>query len=85
MPRAESARLRISLDLAALPAELVGHLEEEPHVLDAGDLQAEQREDGIRRVEDRQRRVVEEGGAIDDDELVGEPQGLDDALDPARA
>ena len=71
-------------DLAALVAELVGDLEEEAHVLDARDLEAEHREDDVGRVEDRQRRVVEEGRAVDDDEVVVAAQRLEDLLDAGR-
>ena len=38
----------------------------------------------VGRVEDGQRRVVEERRAVDDDEVVGQAQRLDDPLDPGR-
>ena len=40
-------------DLALLVAELFGDLEEQAHVLDARDLEAEHRQDHVGRVEDR--------------------------------
>ena len=55
----ESARLRTSLILSWLVAELLGHLEEEAHVLDARDLEASIVRTMSACVEDRQRRLVE--------------------------
>ena len=83
MPSLESARLRTSL-IFGLVAELIGDLEEEAHVLDARDLEAQHRQDDVRRIEDRQRRVVEVGGAVDDDELVSCAERLQDVLHARR-
>ena len=69
IPSAESARLRMRRTFR-LVSELLGDLQEEAHVLDAGDLETEHRQDHVGDVEDRQRRVVEERGAVHDDEVV---------------
>ena len=52
-------------------AELLAHLEEQAHVLDAGDLEAEHRQDDVGGIQDGERGVVEIGRAIDDDQVVG--------------
>ena len=71
-------------DLALLVAELFGDLQEEAHVLDARDFETEHRQDHIGGVEDGQRRVVEVGGAVDDDEVVVGAEAFEDLLDARR-
>src|SRR4051794_38752333 len=61
-------------------AQLLRHLEEEADVLDGRDLEGQHRQDGVRHVEDRQRRVVERRHAVDDHEIVRQAERLEHAL-----
>src|SRR3990172_8300030 len=71
-------------DLARRVAQLLCNLQEEAHVLDARDLEAQQGQDLVRRVEDPEGGVVERRGAVDDDEVVLLSEPLHDASGMGR-